>query len=176
MGKRSSFKRIEKDLYRTIDPRAVERLLPFLNPSDTYAEPCYGNGDLEDELMLHGIKCGWRSDIVSDLSWVVQKDALKLTPEDVKNCDIILTNPPWSRYLLHPMIDKFVGLKPTWLLFDSDWCHTKQSARFMKDYCTDIVSVGRLIWIPGTRISGKDNCSWYRFEKDKQNETRFHGR
>ena len=29
--------------------------------------------------------------------------------------------------------------------------------------CTDIVSVGRVKWIPDSKMTGKDNCCWYRF-------------
>lgn len=120
--------------------------------------------------------CGWMSDIVATRPYVVQKDALEITSNDLHGCDTIITNPPWSRVILHPLIEHFASLKPTWLLFDSDWCHTKQSSHYMKELCTDIVSVGRLIWIPGTKISGKDNVSWYRFTNNKDKDTIFHGR
>jgi hypothetical protein len=30
--------------------------------------------------------------------------------------------------------------------------------------CSDIVSVGRLRWIEGTIMSGKQNFAWYRFD------------
>ena len=30
--------------------------------------------------------------------------------------------------------------------------------------CTDIVAVGRLRWIEGTTMSGKQNFAWYRFD------------
>jgi len=177
MGKRSSFERIDKDFYRTIDPMAVEPLLPFLVPGSTYAEPCYGCGDLVN--LLDGyVNIQWSSDI-NDLNEdhvTTHKDALELTEDDLKNCDMIITNPPWSRPILHAMIEHFVTLKTTWLLFDADWAHTRQSAKLMKDYCTDIVSVGRLKWIPGTTMSGKDNCAWYRFSNFKPYPTRFHGR
>jgi hypothetical protein len=131
-----------------------------------YYEPCVGQKDLVDQLGF--IDCVGSSDI--------EKDALTLTVDDLNEADMIITNPPWTRSILHPMINHFSSMKPTWLLFDSDWSHTKQSSVYMKELCTDIVSVGRLVWIPGTKVSGKDNCSWYRFDKDKSDDTRFHGR
>lgn len=170
MGKRSEFERVEKDFYRTIDSRAVDALAPHLKPSTTYAEPCFGEGDLVQSLAIKGHHAAYVSDISSG------KDALTLTSSDLYGCECIITNPPWSRPVLHQMIDVFTWAAPyVWLLFDADWAHTKQSAKYMS-VCTDIVSVGRLIWIPGTTMTGKDNCAWYRFSLDKKEPTRFFGR
>lgn len=165
MGKRSSFERIEKDFYRTIDPRAVEALIPFLDEGTEFIEPCAGAGDLIDALALSGHQCVYHSDLSFG------DDAMDLAGSDYP----IITNPPWSRPTLHAMLSHFIEIAPyCWLLFDADWAHTKQSAPYMR-YCSDIVSVGRLIWIPGTNTSGKDNCAWYRFSKDARG-TKFHGR
>ena len=30
--------------------------------------------------------------------------------------------------------------------------------------CSDILPIGRQIWIPGTTMHGKDNAAWYRFD------------
>src|SRR5690606_29085479 len=121
-------------------------------------------------LIEAGHHCPWFGDISEGL------DALLLQKKHVANADCIITNPPWSRPILHAMIDHFMEIAPyAWLLFDADWAHTRQSAPYMHK-CTDIVSVGRLIWIPGTTTSGKDNVAWYRFSKDKDGPTRFHGR
>jgi hypothetical protein len=176
LGKRSEFVRVEKDFYRTIDKRAVAALAPFLTPDTKYAEPCYGYGDLEVNLSLYNHECVWKSDIDTHYMDVQQKNALELDSNDLSMADCVITNPPWTRTILHPMIECLSNLKPTWLLFDSDWAFTKQSATLMKDRCTDIVAVGRLIWIPGTTMQGKDNCSWYRFDINKVGETQFHGR
>lgn len=176
MGKRSDFIRVDKDFYRTIDKRAGDILSPFLMEGMTYAEPCYGLGDLAGQLNAYGLKCHHASDINGSYNYVVERDALELTADDLKRCDVIITNPPWSRPILHQMITHFSSLKPTWLLFDADWAHTQQSASYIKDLCTDIVSVGRLKWIPDTNMSGKDNCAWYKFDINKTETTRFHGR
>lgn len=162
MGKRSSFPKIPKDQYQTIDKRAVEALLPFLPERVKFAEPCCGEGHLIADLeVLGNHRCVWASDIEEG------KDALTLSREELEKADIIITNPPWSRPILHAMIPAFVQLKPTWLLFDADWFHTKQAASYVRDLCTDFVSVGRLVWMPDTKISGKDNVAWYRFATDK---------
>ncbi len=173
MGRRSSFDKIPKDLYRTIDKRAVDALLPHLKPRTRFAEPCVGHFDLVRQLQEAGHFLYWASDIqkfepqvkVSGCTVSVQYevcDALILTTP-LQMADCIITNPPWSRDVLHPMISHFVkNSKFTWLLFDAAWAYTKQSRELMK-YCTDIVPVGRLNWIEGTKMQGKDDCSWYRF-------------
>lgn len=163
MGKRSEFKRVEKDFYRTIDPNAVKSLMPHLK-TRVFVEPCCGDMDLVNALEKNGLECRWASDISRG------QDALEMPEQHAP----IITNPPWSRPLLHSMISHFVAIAPyCWLLFDADWAHTKQSAPYMR-YCSDIVSVGRLLWIPGTKMKGKDNCAWYRFSKDAYRTT-FHG-
>lgn len=166
MGKRSEFKRVDKDYYPTIDIRAWQALKNHLPENFTYAEPCYGKGHLAR--MIEG-DMAWASDLEGD-----GIDALTLTSDDIHHAEYIITNPPWSRHILHPMINHFRKLKPTWLLFDADWAHTKQSSEYMK-YCRKIVSVGRLIWIEGTKTSGKDNCSWYLFQSEEC-KTEFVGR
>ena len=70
------------------------------------------------------------------------------------------------------MIEHFKSLKPTWLLFDADWMHTRQSREYIK-YCSMIVSVGRIKWFGN--MTGKDNCAWYLFDKETIS-TKFIGR
>ena len=77
--------------------------------------------------------------------------------------------------LLHPLILHFQRHKPTWLLFDADWAHNRMAAPYI-DQCSDIVAVGRLCWIEGTKQTGKDNVSWYRFWHKHQGGPRFHNR
>ena len=60
------------------------------------------------------------------------------------------------------MIEHFADFKPTWLLFDADWIHTKQSIPYLT-MLKKVVSIGRVKWIEGTKSVGKDNCCWYLF-------------
>jgi hypothetical protein len=161
MGKRSvgTFPRREGDFYQT-PAKGVLPLLPFLRLTDVIAEPCVGAGDLTRELRRHGHAVGLQSDILNG------RDALTLTAVDMFLCTIIVTNPPWSRDLLHRMIVHFSNLLPTWLLFDADWAFTRQAIPYMRR-CRLIVSVGRLKWIPGSAFVGKDNCAWYHFTNDE---------
>ncbi len=163
MGKRSNFDRIEKDYYRTIDPKATIKLLPHLSPGCRFIEPCCGDYILVDQLEYHGLDCVGAYDI----------DQADATSHQYENkADYFITNPPWSRHLLHPIILNLSQQLPTWLLFDADWAHTKQSKSF-QTHLKKIVSVGRLKWIENTKMTGKDNCCWYLFDGNYQGVTEF---
>ena len=152
MGKRSDFPKIPKDAYMTTDPRAVRPLLDFYcDAYFTYYEPCVGNGDLVKLLEPIG-KCVGRADSEIDAR-------ISEYPTDAK---YFITNPPWTRDILHPIIDNLRNQLPTWLLFDADWMFTAQSNPYMR-FCKIVLPVGRLKWIPGTTDVGKDNCAWYLF-------------
>lgn len=175
MGKRSNFERVERDFYQT-PYEAVVPLLPHLPDHLHYWEPCAGDGALIRHIGRGCVSC---SDIEPKGldGWMQQLDALSVTESAVNasGADYIITNPPWDRKLLHPMIEHFCQLKPTWLLFDADWLHTKQSARFMP-WLVKIVSVGRVKWIPDSKMTGKDNCAWYLFDARHTGGTEFVGR
>lgn len=169
MGRRSDFPRIARDAYQTIDPRAVEMLLPHLRGIKTFAEPCAGEGYLVGQLQDAGMRCVYEGDISYGY------DALTYPFDQDASFDAIISNVPWDRAILHAMILRFQAMAPTWLLFDAEWAHTKQSAPFM-DQCSHIVSVGRLKWIPGTKMTGKESCAWYRFHAQHTGGPRFVGR
>jgi hypothetical protein len=78
----------------------------------------------------------------------------------------IITNPPWDRPPMHQIIDRCSRLAPTWLLFDADWAFTRQAAPYLQ-YCRRIVAVGRVRWIAGSEMTGKDNVAWYLFDAER---------
>lgn len=174
MGKRSNFERVPRDFYPT--PReAVLPLLPHLPPEFSYWEPCAGDGALIDHLAdLSGVTYCAASDIEPRCQ-VPQADALDPQPSSRTAVDYIITNPPWERKTLHAMIERFATLRPTWLLFDADWMHTKQAAPFMP-WLRKVVSVGRVKWIPDSKMTGKDNCAWHLFDANSSGPTVFVGR
>ena len=172
MGKRSDFDRVPRDFYPTPEA-AVKPLLPFIRSGTTYWEPCAGDAALIGHLHLQHIVSVQASDIDPRAGCVYQADALQERPH--AGVDLIITNPPWDRKILHPMIAHFSAMKPTWLLFDADWMHTKQSAEYMQ-WCRKIVSVGRVKWIPDSKMTGKDNCAWYLFDQNASGPTVFAGR
>lgn len=127
-----------------------------------FYEPCAGDGALIDQLESRGHLCVSASDVVPLASRIDVADARDLS--EVVDGAKIITNPPWDRALLHALIVRFSDLAPTWLLFDADWPHTSQAIPYLPRL-RKIVSVGRLRWIEGTSMSGKDNCAWYLFDK-----------
>ena len=163
MGKRSNFERVERDFY----PTPLSAVLPLANHLTNitkFYEPCAGNGALVSHLTGLGIECALASDIEPQAANIEPVDLFQLSHSF--GLGVPITNPPWQRKILHPMIEKLLDLSgECWLLFDADWPHTKQSSELML-YCTDIVPVGRVKWIEGSKHTGKDNCCWYRFDID----------
>ena len=174
MGKRSDFQRIERDYYLT-PIEAVRPLVPHLPRAPfNYTEPCAGDGRLVLHLRdLTGGRsiCQGAYDIEPRYASVQKMDAL-----DIQEASMFITNPPWDRKVLHPLIEHLSNVAPTWLLFDADWMHTKQSAPMVRRL-KKVVSVGRVRWIEGTNMTGKDNCCWHLFEaRDEGQPAQFFGR
>ena len=165
-------KRNPRDYYPTIDPRAVAPLVAHLGPVD-YIEPCAGAGHLIDLLSPHGLICLSAYDIEPQGGLgIVKRDALTLTRQESTDPLPYITNPPWDRRILHPLIEHLAQLGPTWLLFDAAWKETKQAARF-GPWCHTIISVGRLQWIEGSNAQSTDECSWYGFDARHDGPTRY---
>lgn len=154
------------DAYQTTDPRPVRFLLPHLQGVRSFAEPCDGDGHLMRQLTSFGLTCTYSGDIQRG------QDALKLERRDCGSPDVYITNPPWTRALLHPLIRHLMSLGPTWLLFDSDWAFNVQAVPLIR-HCSHIVAVGRVKWIEQKRSSGKDNAAWYRFHIQHHDGPRF---
>lgn len=169
MGRRSDFKRRKHDKYLT-PYEAVVPLLPFLTPCTRFVEPCAGDGRLVAALERNGHVCVGKWDISPDCLFIPDGDALTTA---LPSCDALITNPPWSRQLLHPMIERFVEHAPTWLLFDAAWKHTKQSIPYLH-FCSHIVNVGRVKWIEGTAQTGKDDSCWYKFNRDHTDGPKYY--
>jgi hypothetical protein len=166
-----------RDYWPTVDPAAVEPLIPFVK-GKTYAEPCFGSGDLYERFREQdtSIVCRWMSDIEPQVSHMTEIDALSLVGSQLTHCDLIITNPPYTWAILKPLMDHFISLKSTWLLLPADYMHNKRFGPYMK-CCSDVVSVGRLYWMKDKPVRGKENYAWYRFNRDfEECETIFHGR
>ena len=131
MGKRSEFERIPKDKYFTFDPKAGEAIKPFLKDNTRYVEPFAGDGDLIKQLKDLGHICTLFGDIETNNPKIPIADAFTLTKEYVLDfwCRTeIITNPPWTRSILHKMLDYFVPMGlPVWIILDANWLFTKQS-------------------------------------------------
>ena len=168
MGKREEVKKPKsaRDFYATIDPDAVTPLLPYL-AYQSFAELCAGEGDLVKLLHSNGVRCSYAIDIEytsflrTNGYW---GDALDVTELDLEFSDCIVTNPPFTKSVLLPLIDHFVTLKPTWLLLPADMLHNKYMTPYMKK-CELVLSIGRLCWFPvnGKKVKGVDNFIWAKF-------------
>ena len=181
MGKRSDFVRKDRDFYATPYEAVVPLLEHLPKKQFGFAEPCAGDGTLikHIENSTNGW-CSWASDIepqteIAQSSIILTRHFREITITDLHEADYIITNPPWDRKILHDMIDYFTACRPTWLLFDADWMHTKQSSIFQK-MLKKVVSIGRIKWIEGSKNTGKDNCCWYYFDENNKDQTKFYGR
>lgn len=168
MGKRSSFERIAHDAYAT--PReAVLPLIPWLEADgiETFAEPCCGDGALVQHLTAFGLQCRHASDLING------KDALAF--DQFGPVDAIITNPPYTRELMHRLIMHFQSIATTWLLLELDWVSTLQAVPFLPR-CSDIVTIGRVKWIKDSKYTGKNNHAWFRFNARYAGITAIHRR
>jgi hypothetical protein len=160
VGRRSSFQRRNRDLY----PMPVEAVLPLLAHLHRHLEVLSGGG-----------RC-WKSDIHPAGPGIVARDAMALGAGDLGDAELIITNPPWSRPILHLLIEHLSDLAPAWLLLDAGWAYTRQSEPFLSRL-RRIVAVGRLRWIEGSPYTGKDDAAWYLFDRPVAGrETLFTGR
>ncbi len=173
MGKRSNFERVERDFYPT-PYEAVLPLVPHLTTEDDrFIAPCAGGGTLVRHLEEAAqIICLQAYDTEPGEWWIEQADAL--THPFITGRTFI-ENPPWRRDILHPLIERLSDRGKTWLLFDADWVHTRQSIPFLPRL-RKVVSVGRVKWIADSKGTGKDNCCWYQFTKPSDEPTLFYGR
>ena len=191
MGKRSDFERDPKDFYET-PSKAVDILVPHLTGIKRYIEPFYGRGKLTSALERHGLELVHGFELQTE-------EELNIMPGTHENVefgvdvlskngsspgwwwrahfapDAVIMNSPWRRDILHPAIEKFMHVAPTWALFDADWAHTVQ-AKELLPHCSHIVATGRHKWIPDSKYTGKDNSCWHRFDVQHTEGPRFYGR
>ena len=169
MSKRSPrFERREGDAYFT-PPAAVAPLIPHLRAARvrTFAEPCCGDGALVRVLESAGLRCRYQGDIATG------QDALGL--DSYGGADVGVTNPPYVRPLMHALIHHLAKIAPTWMLLELDWAATRQAEPFLPS-CSDIVVVGRVRWIEGTKHAGMDNFGWFRFSAQHTGGPILHAR
>ncbi len=173
--------RRKNDFYRTIDRRAVDALLPHVPAATVFAEPCAGAGDLIQLLESAGLVCDWALELEPQDHCLRNRwpigigNALQLTRADLGRAAMFITNPPWDRGMLHPIIRHLATIAPIWCLFDTGWKASARAAPFGR-LCSDIVPVGRLKWFAGSEHDSTDDCAWYRFAADHRGGTLWHWR
>ena len=67
---------------------------------------------------------------------------------------------------MHPLIVNLSDQRPTWLLIYSDWLLTQQARPFLPRI-RDVVVIGRVEWIEGSKTSGFDNSCWVLFDRPR---------
>lgn len=176
MGKRDpeKFEKKPRDFYATIDPAAVEALVPHLQPNRFFIEPCAGAGDLAIALAVRGFHCAAMYDIEPQGEGVVQRSCLNIGEKEAWFADYFITNPPFTWKVLQPILDHLIHFLPTWLLLPADYMHNVRMGPYMKR-CEKVVSIGRLYW-EDNRVKGVDNYCWYHFNKKYDGKTEFVGR
>jgi len=135
---------------------AAQPLLPYLPPATSFIEPCAGDGALVAHLAAAGHLCLSASDIAPLGDFIDQADALSLPQHG-----LIITNPPFERRLLVPLLYHWLPHQPAWLLLPTDSLINLWFAPFAS-YLAEIVPVGRISWL-ANGVHGKDNHAWLRF-------------
>ena len=151
--RRPGFRHRERDDYPT-PWQAVVPLLRLLKPGVKFVEPCCGDGQLAGHLQRAGHTCVGAYDLPVDARiarYVIEPDT------------IFITNSPWLRSVLHPIIVNLSDQLPTWLLIDCDWLCTSQATPYLPRLRA-VVVIGRVRWIKHT---GFDNCAWMLFDRPR---------
>ena len=151
MGKRSSFERIPRDFYPT--PPGGAAADSHLRGVRTFAEPCCGDGALVRHLNPTASAASMRA--ISRTG----RDAL--ASDSYGGADAIITNPPWSRQILHPLIPLPANCPDVAAARSGLGLHQAGGA-YLASAPTS--SHWAVIWIPGSTYNGKDNAAWYRFD------------
>lgn len=162
MGRRSSYDKIPRDLYESIDPNCIPHNLIKHITGKTFYEPCVGSGQLVKHMESAGANCVGGSDIkpLGDWASVQVKNGLDLTEMDLVGVDLIATNPPFSKDTLLPLIDHWTSLRPTLLLLSATHMHVKYFQPYMAK-CSNVVSIGRLYFFENQWVTD------YEFEYDE---------
>ena len=121
---------------------AVPPLIPHLRGVRTFAEPCCGDGELVRHLEALGLRCVYAGDISTG------QDALARS--SYGDPDAIITNPPYTRTLMHRLIAHFQKIAPTWLLLDSTG---RRPGRLHRSLLLGHRAIGRLKWIEDSKGS-----------------------
>lgn len=177
MGKRDggAHERSPRDLYETVDPRAVAALLPYLDKRMPFVEPCAGAGALVDQLVDAGMALHYACDIHPLRDGIAMLDARAVRLGEGEQ---VITNPPFTRKLMHEIMLHCARQVPSWFLVEADWLVTQQAADIIRLHGTDIVAVGRLRWFRkgDPRDKGNDpmdNFAWIRLEPQPFGACRF---
>lgn len=189
MSKRTlDLPRQPRDLYESWDSNIVHPMAPLWSSYDDpsravrYIEPFCGSGELIANMASKcDAQCVYASDIEplpktkgvpNDLEFrkhnVFESAADLPSFCDEVNATHFISNPPWvndkaSDFQLLRIINTLAEVRPTWLLLNANFAFNKRSSDAMA-ICTDIITVGRLKWIKGSRFSATEDSAWFLFD------------
>lgn len=163
---------VDKDKYYSIDERiglALNMDLP--DHEFTYIEPCCGGGDLMAQIKSNG-KCIQAIDIEPE-QVMFQKygnilDVGDARHVELKDADVILTNPPFSRQqipVFHEMLKRFIdhGYEEIYMVLPFNFAANLNFEWAMK-YCDIVRPTGRLKWFnDGRNLSDTKDHAIFRF-------------
>ena len=126
-----------------------------------YVEPCAGDGALVDALAEQGFLCAGAFDVAPRRADIKARDAalapVRLIPHLPR-----VTNPPWAKHLLKPILDNLVGQTVVWLLLPLDMAANIWTNPYMA-HVNKLVPLGRVSWL-GNGKAGMENSAWFRFD------------
>ena len=145
--------------------RPLLRLSDEVQPSKRFIEPCAGDGALVSGLEMNGWTCELALDLEPQVPGILKHDASMLSRrEELRGIDdpLIVTNPPWARKLIEPLLDDwFTFAHQIWLLHPLDWLANQWMGRFNR-HIDMIVPIGRVSWLQNGQ-AGKENSTWVRY-------------
>lgn len=166
-------KRIDTDSAKTnasnFWPTPLEAVVPLLEPlrqdvvaaKSRFIEPCAGDGALVDALVFHNFACAAAFDTAPRRSDIRHGDAANVDWSTVNPAIPAVTNPPWARHLLEPILAAVIGTRVVWLLLPLDYATNLWTNLYMR-HVNCLVPLGRVSWL-GNGQGGMENSAWFRF-------------
>ena len=143
-------------------------LIPYLHGGiQTFAEPCCGDGDLVRHLESFGLACVYAGDIQHRPGCACARRLRRVRRDHYQSA--------LSRDVMHRLIDALPAHRADVAAAGRGLEQTRQAAPFLP-HCSDIVTIGRVKWIEGSKHTGKDNFPWYRFDSRHKAGPVFHWR
>lgn len=137
--------------------KPIRKLAEVLPPFTVYEEPCAGDGAILRGLYDH--LCGDAYDFMPRAIGIRGADALTVRPKY-----LVITNPPYRRSLLQPLLDHWIGRHECWLLLPLDMASNVWTNPYMR-YVDRILPLGRVSWMQNGK-AGMENSCWFHFGLD----------
>lgn len=167
----------DSDFWETPAEAFCREFIDLLPSTLRYGEPCFGKGKLAlhltkaSRLANKHIVCCHASDLYVEAEpelRSVKLDARTLTTDDLEEpIDLWITNAPWRRGHLFPIIDNLVKIAPVWMILPGEFYHRRNASACMSR-CSDVVSTGCVNWIPGKSGNARTAYAWYKFHNTPQ--------